>query len=285
MGLHKTDIRHFRQLEAVVRKERPAVIVHFAAETHVDRSILDIAPFIQSNVIGTRNLVAIARRYKIKKFLYISTDEVYGENLKGRRKEIAPLAPTNPYAATKACAEHLVRSAVEAYGFPAVIARPCNSYGPWQYPEKFIPMVVSRALKNRRIPLYGKGRQIREWLHVSDCAQAIDTVLKKGKIGEAYNIGSYCERTNLETATAILRLLGKPRGLIQFVRDRPGHDFRYCVDSAKIRKLGWAPQLSFEQGIGRTIDWYFRNVKWLESKLSTLDLYWRRIYKTTSSHS
>jgi dTDP-glucose 4,6-dehydratase len=270
---YKTDICDLKQLEAIVRRERPTVFAHFAAETHVDRSILDIFPFIRSNIIGTRNCIEAAHRYKIKKFLYISTDEVYGENLKGRRKETAPLAPANPYAATKTCAEHLVRCGIEAYGFPAIIVRPCNIYGPWQYPEKFIPVVISRALKNRRIPIYGKGRQMREWLHVHDCAEAIDLVLQKGKSGEAYNIGSHFESTNLETATQILQLLGKPCGLIQFVQDRSAHDFRYCVDSCKIRKLGWSPQFSFEQGIGQTIDWHVRHLKWLESKLTALEQY------------
>lgn len=276
---YKTDICHFTQLESIFEKERPAVVVHFAAETHVDRSILDTPPFVRSNITGTQNFIEICRRYKIRKFLHISTDEVYGENLRGRHKEAAPFDPTNPYAATKTCAELLVLSAVAAYGFPAVIVRPCNNYGPWQYPEKLIPMVIGRALKNRYIPIYGKGRQVREWLHVRDCVRAIDLVLRDGKVGEAYNIGSHIERTNVAVARGILRYLGKPWNLIRFVNDRPVHDFRYSVDCAKIRKLGWVPQLSFEQGIDQTMDWYVKNLKWLENKLNRLEHYWRRVYK------
>lgn len=276
---YRTDICDRKKLGEIIRREKPHTIVHFAAETHVDRSILDAGPFIQANVLGTQNLIEIAKKFAVKKFVHVSTDEVYGENRKGRLPERAPLAPTNPYAATKACAELLLRAAMRTDPFPCLIVRPSNNYGPWQYPEKFIPVIILKALRNQKVPVYGQGRQIREWLHVADCAQGIYTVLDKGTPGETYNIGSYFENTNLAIAKKILKRLGKPQSLIQFVKDRPGHDFRYSVDCARLRQLGWRPQLSFEQGIDRTIDWYAKNLNWLENRLSMLTHLWRRVYK------
>ncbi|MCK5012589.1 MAG: dTDP-glucose 4,6-dehydratase [Candidatus Omnitrophica bacterium] len=276
---YKTDICQKAKLEAVIKKERPHKIVHFAAETHVDRSIQDALPFIQTNVTGTQNLIDLSRKYKVKKFVHISTDEVYGESLSGKFKETAALKPKNPYSATKTAAELLVRAAVKTYHFPAIIIRPANNYGPWQYPEKLIPVIILKALKNKKVPVYGKGRQIREWLHVADCAGGIHTIVRKGKIGEAYNIGTYFERENIATVKTILKLLGKPKSLIQFVTDRPGHDFRYSVSYTKIKKLGWKPKITFAAGIKQTVQWYLDHLAWMEKKLHILEAYWKNVYK------
>jgi len=276
---HKVDICQKMKLAAIIKKEMPHTIVHFAAETHVDRSIQDAEAFIQTNITGTQNLIDCARNYKIKKFLHISTDEVYGESRKGRFHENSAIRPKNPYAATKAAAELLVRAAINTHDFPAIIVRPANNYGPWQYPEKLIPVIILKALKNKKVPVYGRGKQIREWLHVSDCANGIHVILKKGKAGETYNIGTYFERDNLTTVQTILKLLDKPANLIQFVVDRPGHDFRYSVNCAKLKKLGWRPKVTYTIGIKQTIAWYLNHTKWLETKLNGLEVYWKKIYK------
>ncbi len=279
LALPKLDICRRDRLETLLRNEKPRTIVHFAAETHVDRSIQDARPFIETNIIGTQNLVDLALQYNVEKFLYISTDEVYGESRSGRFHEDLPLRPGNPYAATKAAAELLIKAAVRTHHFPALIVRPANNYGPWQYPEKFVPVIIFKALKNKRIPVYGRGRQIREWLHVSDCAAGIDLLLRKGVVGETYNIGSYFEQENLSTVKTILRLLGKSENFIQFVKDRPGHDFRYSVDCAKIRRLGWRPMVDFSAGIKQTIEWYGEHLVWLEGKLTFLENYWKNVYR------
>jgi len=277
---YKTDISQKTRLEAIIKKERPQIIIHFAAETHVDRSLQDVGPFIRTNVTGTQNLIDLARKYKVKKFLHISTDEVYGESQKGRFLETAALRPKNPYSATKAAAELLIHAAIKTYQFPAIIIRPANNYGPWQYPEKLIPVIILKALKNKKVPVYGKGKQIREWLHVQDCAKGIHLILKKGKIGEAYNIGTYFERENLTTVKTILKLIGKPVHLIQFVQDRPGHDFRYSVNCARLKKLGWMPKITFSIGIKQTITWYLDHLPWMDKKMHSLETYWKRVYKT-----
>ncbi|MGE0267270.1 MAG: dTDP-glucose 4,6-dehydratase [Candidatus Omnitrophota bacterium] len=284
---YKTDIADLKKLEAIFKKEKPAHIIHFAAETHVDRSILNNHPFIESNVTGTQNLVDLSRKYKIKRFVHISTDEVYGDSTSkhSRFKETAPLKPSNPYSATKAAAEFIIRTAIRTYQFPAVIVRPANNYGPWQYPEKFVPVIILKTLKDQPIPVYGKGRQIREWLHVADCARGVHTIFKKGTIGETYNIGSYYERNNLTTATTILKYMSKPATLIKFVKDRPGHDFRYSVDCAKLRKLGWSPQVRFESGMKETIHWYRENLTWLEKKMTFLQNYWAKVYRPKGKKS
>lgn len=277
---HKADIADKERLEGIFKKGRPWIVVHFAAETHVDRSIQHNHPFIDANITGTQNLIDLSRKYKVRRFVHISTDEVYGDSAgHGRFKETAPIKPNNPYSATKAAAELLVRAAVRTYRFPAVIVRPANNYGPWQYPEKFIPVIIFKALHDQKIPVYGRGAQIREWLHVSDCACGIETVLKRGKTGEIYNIGSYYECNNLTTARTVLKHMGKPLTLIQFVKDRPGHDFRYSVDCTKLRKLGWRPLVPFDQGMGSTIEWYAQNVRWLENKRTSLQKYWKKVYR------
>jgi len=265
---HKIDICSKVKLEGLFRREKFDGLVHFAAETHVDRSLKDNTPFIHTNILGTQHLIDLSLKYALKSFVHISTDEVYGQSLKGFFKETEALRPRNPYAVTKTSADLAVQAAIHTFNLPAIIIRPANNYGPWQYPEKLIPVVISKSLNDQRVPVYGKGHQIREWLHVSDCARGVFLALEKGNTCEIYNIGSCFEKRNIETVKTILKLLGKKTDLIQFVPDRPGHDFRYSVDCAKINKLGWSPQVSFEEGIASTIAWYKSNRTWLENKIS-----------------
>jgi dTDP-glucose 4,6-dehydratase len=256
VGFHKIDICSKEKLEGIFLKGKFDGVVHFAAQTHVDRSLRDNTPFIRTNILGTQHLIDLSLKYGLKSFVHISTDEVYGQSLKGFFKESDPLKPRNPYAVTKASGELLVQAAIHTFGLPAIIIRPSNNYGPWQHPEKLVPVVISKSLKNQSVPVYGKGHQIREWLHVADCARGIFLVLEKGNEGEIYNIGSCFEQRNIETVKTILRILGLKENLIRFVPDRPGHDFRYSVDCTKIRKLGWRPQISFDEGIASTVTWY-----------------------------
>jgi dTDP-glucose 4,6-dehydratase len=264
---HKIDICSKEKLEVLFKREKFDSLVHFAAETHVDRSLKDNLPFIRTNILGTQHLIDLSLKYALRSFFHISTDEVYGQSLKGFFKESDALKPRNPYAVTKTSAELLVQAAIHTFKLPATIIRPANNYGPWQYPEKLIPVVISKCMKDQRVPVYGKGHQIREWLHVSDCAKGVFLVLEKGNEGEIYNIGSCFEQKNIKTVKTILKHLGKDEDLIQFVPDRPGHDFRYSVDCTKIGKLGWRPQVTFDDGIKSTIAWYQNNRDWLEKKL------------------
>ncbi|NOU63198.1 dTDP-glucose 4,6-dehydratase [Paenibacillus sp. LMG 31461] len=240
------------------------VVVHFAAESHVDRSIHDPGHFVRTNVVGTQILLEAARRGQVKKFIHISTDEVYGSlGVEGAFSEVTPLAPNSPYSASKAGSDLLVRAYYETYGFPAVITRCSNNYGPRQFPEKLIPLLITRALRNEKIPLYGDGLNVRDWLYVDDHCSAIERVIEAGVPGEVYNVGGQNERTNLEVVQSILRLLGKPESFIQYVADRLGHDRRYAIDSSKIRReLGWAPAYSFEKGLQKTLEWYVRETEW-----------------------
>ncbi|MBI2578465.1 MAG: dTDP-glucose 4,6-dehydratase [Candidatus Aenigmarchaeota archaeon] len=235
------------------------IVVNFAAETHVDRSIEDPEPFIRTNVFGTYMLLEAARKNNTEKFIHISTDEVYGSSDSGFFKESDPLSPGNPYSATKAAAEHLALSYANTYGIDAVVTRSSNNYGPYQNPEKLIPKMITNAMKNRPLPVYGKGTNIRDWLFVEDNCSAILKVIQNGKSGEVYNIGGGNEKKNTDVVKTILRILQKPETLIHFVPDRPGHDFRYALDIAKIKKLGWKPKHSFEQGLKKTIEWYANN--------------------------
>ncbi len=263
----RADIVDGRRMERIFRDERPAAVIHLAAETHVDRSIRDAAPFIAANVAGTQILLDCCRKFVTPRILHISTDEVYGDIKKGRFKESAPLAPNSPYAASKAAADLLVRSYVRTYGLPAIIVRPSNNYGPWQYPEKLLPVVIVKALQGKRVPVYARGANVREWLHVDDCARAILTVLEKGRCGEVYNVGSGQVRRNIEVVRMLLRLLDKPQRLIKFVDDRPGHDIRYALDFSKIRALGWQPAVSFDGGSRSLVSWSLAHRVWLESKV------------------
>lgn len=265
---YKADIGNTDFLHHIFRAERPDAVVHWAAESHVDRSIQDATPFLETNIKGTRNLLEVSRFYDIERFINISTDEVYGELEEGGNfHETTPLSPNSPYSVTKASADMMGRAYFRTYGVPVITVRPSNNYGPWQYPEKLIPVVMLKALHNEPVPVYGKGENIREWLYVSDCAGAVFSVLEHGEPGDIYNAGSGEEKRNIEVVRAILSLMGRPETLIKFVKDRPGHDFRYSLDSSEIRKkLGWKGAVSFEKGIKATVQWYMDNMKWVEVK-------------------
>ncbi|MEI7474114.1 MAG: dTDP-glucose 4,6-dehydratase [bacterium] len=241
--------------------------LNFAAESHVDRSITGPEVFVQTNVMGTQTLIHAAKEAKIDKYLQVSTDEVYGSLGKtGYFTELTPLAPNSPYSATKASADMIVRAYFETYKMPVLITRCSNNYGPYQYPEKLIPLFINNLLNDKQIPVYGDGLNVRDWLYVYDHCSAIDAVLHKGKDGEVYNIGGNNEKTNMEITRIILDKLGKPDSLIKYVEDRLGHDRRYAIDSSKIQKeLGWEPKVCFDEGIQITIDWYLNNKDWVES--------------------
>lgn len=264
---YKIDICNKIQIESILKREGPEVIVHFAAATHVDRSIEDPIPFIKTNVRGTQVLLDASRKYKMKKFIHISTDEVYGEIKRGEFSESSPLRPSSPYAASKAAADLLVKAYIRTYNFPAIIIRACNTYGPWQYPEKLIPLAILKILKNEKIPIYGDGKNIREWLYVEDCIDGIFQILERGKIGEVYNLGSGDERENIEVVKEILKILNRSKKLIEFVGDRPGHDIRYRLNSEKVyREIGWETKINFREGINLTVDWYLKHKGWLLGK-------------------
>lgn len=258
----KADICDKGALEEVFSRGVDTV-VHFAAESHVDRSIQDASPFEETNVRGTLALLDVSRRFGIEKFVHVSTDEVYGEIENGQFLETTPLNPNSPYSASKAAADLFVKAYQHTFGLPAVIVRPSNNYGPWQYPEKLIPVIISRAVADRPVPVYAQGLNVREWLYVADCAEAVWQVAQNGKAGEVYNIGSGQERRNIEVVKRILSILGKPESLIQYVQDRPGHDFRYSLNSEKIKKqIGWKATTGFDEGMEKTVNWYIRNEQW-----------------------
>src|SRR3954471_13468455 len=258
------DIAEPKTVERVLRQGFDAV-VNFAAETHVDRSIHDAAQFLRSNILGVHALLEGARKLSVPLFVQISTDEVYGSAPTGVSfKEDDALAPGSPYSASKCAADHLVHAYANTFGLPAIVLRCTNNYGPYQFPEKFIPLAIANALEDRPIPVYGDGQQERDWLYVGDYCAAIELVLKRGKLGEIYNVASGRQRTNLDVLRAMLRLLGKSESLIRFVQDRPGHDRRYCIDNAKIqRELGWRAETNFESGIETTIAWYMEHRDWV----------------------
>ncbi len=241
-------------------------VVHFAAETHVDRSIEDAAPFLNTNIFGTHCLLEAARNFPKLRFIHISTDEVYGSAPAGVAfKEESPLDPRSPYAASKASAEHFVTAYANTYGISSVILRCTNNFGPFQFPEKLIPLMIANASEDKPLPVYGDGLQERDWLFVEDYCGAITLALEKAKPGSIYNVSSGVSQPNLKIVRTILQLLGKPESLIQYVQDRPGHDRRYAIDSSKIqRELGWSPLVSFEDGIRKTIQWYRSNSEWLD---------------------
>lgn len=274
------DIASGEQVAEALEQDVDA-IVHFAAESHVDRSILDAAAFVRTNVLGTQNLLEAARRKRISRFIQVSTDEVYG-SLSGRGKftEDSPLAPNSPYAASKAAADLLARAYHRTYGLGLVTTRCGNNYGPYQFPEKLIPLMVSNALDDVPLPLYGDGLHTRDWIHVLDHCRALEAVLLQGRDGAVYNIGAEGERTNLEVARRILGILGKSEDLISFVADRPAHDRRYAVDSSRLRReLGWSPRISFEDGLDRTVRWYRDHPRWVDGVRSgDYRLYYRKVY-------
>ncbi|HSV75280.1 MAG TPA: dTDP-glucose 4,6-dehydratase [Chthonomonadales bacterium] len=242
-------------------------VVHFAAESHVDRSIEDPAAFLRTNVLGTEVMLRIARQRGVGRFLHVSTDEVYGSLGPDDPafSEATPLAPNSPYAASKAASDLLARAYYHTYGFPVVTTRCSNNYGPYQFPEKLIPLVVANALEDEPVPVYGDGRNVRDWIWVEDHCAGVDAALRRGVPGETYNLGGCAERTNLDVVRALLRLCGKPESLIRFVRDRPGHDLRYAMDISRAEgDLGWRPAMRFEDGLARTVEWYRSNRGWVE---------------------
>ncbi len=238
------------------------VVLNFAAESHVDRSLNDLTPFIESNIKGTTTLLNAALNSKASLFIQISTDEVYGQIMSGSFTEEDLLQPRNPYSASKASAEMFVNAFKETYGLPTMITRSSNNYGPYQFPEKVLPLFITNLIEGKKVPLYGEGKQVREWTHVEDNCQGILTAIKKGKKGEIYNIASGEELTNIEMTKRVLKEFGKGDEMIQRVEDRKGHDFRYSLDGSKLRELGWKPKYRFEKGLKKTIDWYKKNESW-----------------------
>ena len=263
--LEKLDICDRATVQALMAALKPDAVINFAAESHVDRSILDSGPFIQTNVVGTQVLLDACRQAKVARFVQVSTDEVYGSlGAEGFFTEETPLAPNSPYSASKTAADVLVRAYCHTFNFPGVITRCSNNYGPYQFPEKIIPLFISRALDDKALPVYGKGENVRDWIHVLDHCRGIDAALRKGRDGEVYNFGGHQEIRNIDLTRMLLELLGKPQTLIEFVADRPGHDLRYAIDCSKAeRELGWKPQVSFRDGIRDTIDWYQANPQWV----------------------
>ncbi|PAL14202.1 dTDP-glucose 4,6-dehydratase [Peribacillus simplex] len=279
----KADIADRKVIMELFEKEKFEFVVHFAAESHVDRSITNPEVFVVTNVLGTQVLLDAAKEHKITKFVHVSTDEVYGELDFDRETfftEETPLQPNSPYSASKASSDMLVRAYYETYKLPINITRCSNNYGPYHFPEKLIPLTISRVVNNQKVPVYGDGKNIRDWLHVIDHCAAIDLVLHKGEIGEVYNVGGHNEQTNLEVVKTIINTLGKSEDLIEFVEDRLGHDKRYAIDPTKLEQLGWKPTYNFETGISHTIRWYLDNKEWLEQVISgKYQTYFAKQYK------
>jgi len=255
------DIRDRKRVEQIT-KEGIDAVVNFAAETHVDRSIVEAGSFILTDVYGTYILLDIARKYDVDRVVQVSTDEVYGSIERGAFKETDFLHPSSPYAASKAAGDLVALSFYKTYGLHVIITRSSNNFGPYQYPEKLIPKLILRALYDQPLPLYGDGKQMRDWVYVMDNCEGIDLIMREGKLGEIYNVASGNERTNLEVAKFILKALDKPENLIKFVSDRPGHDRRYSLDTAKIGNLGWKARHKFKEAVKKTIEWYVKNEWW-----------------------
>lgn len=269
----KGDIADREFVYKLFEEEKPDVIVNFAAESHVDRSITDPGIFLQTNVIGTGVLLDACREYGIKRYHQVSTDEVYGDLPLDRPDlfftETTPLHTSSPYSASKASADLLVLAYHRTFKLPVTISRCSNNYGPYHFPEKLIPLMIANCLNDKPLPVYGKGENVRDWLYVEDHCRAIDMIIHDGKVGEVYNIGGHNERTNLQVVETIIDALGKSRDLIQYVTDRPGHDMRYAIDPTKIHdELGWEPTTKFDDGIKKTIDWYLNNKSWWEKIIS-----------------
>lgn len=269
----KGDIADREFIYQLFETEKPDVIINFAAESHVDRSITDPGIFLQTNVIGTGVLLDACKKYGIQRYHQVSTDEVYGDLPLDRPDlfftEETPLHTSSPYSASKASADLLVQAYHRTFKVPVTISRCSNNYGPYHFPEKLIPLMIANALNDKPLPVYGKGENVRDWLYVEDHCIAIDMIVRRGKVGEVYNIGGHNERTNLEVVKTIIRELGKSEDLIHFVTDRPGHDMRYAIDPTKIKNdLGWEPTTSFDEGIKKTIQWYLDNKAWWENIIS-----------------
>jgi len=260
--LVKGDICSLDIVNSILDTHEIDAIIHFAAESHVDRSITDASEFVRTNVLGTFNLLECARHHPVRKFIHISTDEVYGSTMKGSFTENDILSPSSPYSASKAGSDLLALSYFKTYNLPVIITRCTNNFGPYQYPEKLIPLFVTNLIEGKKVPVYGTGKNIRDWIHVRDHCRAVEFVLNKGNIGEIYNIGGGNEKTNIEITKKILTLLKKDDSMIEYVTDRPGHDFRYSLDCSKLSKMGWRPRYSFEGGLQDTVDWYSTNEWW-----------------------
>ena len=269
----RADICDRAAVDRLFEEEHPDAVVNFAAESHVDRSITDPGIFVQTNVMGTQVLLDASKEFGVTRYHQVSTDEVYGDLPLDRPdlffREDTPLHTSSPYSSSKASADLFVLAYYRTYGLPVTISRCSNNYGPYHFPEKLIPLIISRALADEKLPVYGKGENVRDWLHVSDHCEAIDLIIHKGRAGEVYNVGGHNEKTNLEVVKTILKALGKPESLIEFVTDRPGHDLRYAIDPTKLEsELGWKPKYTFETGIRQTIQWYLDNREWWENIIS-----------------
>lgn len=281
----KADICDREAVDKLFEEEHPDIVVNFAAESHVDRSIEDPGIFLQTNIIGTSVLMDACRKYGIQRYHQVSTDEVYGDLPLDRPDlfftEETPIHTSSPYSSSKAAADLLVLAYHRTYGLPVTISRCSNNYGPYHFPEKLIPLMISRALADEELPVYGNGENVRDWLHVSDHCEAIDLIIHKGKVGEIYNIGGHNERTNLQVVQTILKALDKPESLIKYVKDRPGHDRRYAIDPTKIEtELGWKPKYNFDTGIAQTIQWYLDNEDWWKHIISgEYQNYFAEMYK------
>ena len=264
----KGNIQNYDFIETLLKKYSPDLIINFAAETHVDRSIHAAQPFVETNIIGTHVLLETALRQNVSKYIQISTDEVYGSiNPPDKFKEDSPIKPNSPYSASKAAADHLVRAYNKTYGLNTITIRCSNNFGPYQFPEKVIPYFISLALEGKQVPVYGDGLNVRDWIFVKDFCTAILAVLKKGKTGEVYNVGGNCELTNLALTKKILQKLGRAEDLLEFVKDRLGHDRRYAMDNTKISsELGWKKKYNFEEALDETIKWYRNNPEWIKKK-------------------
>lgn len=256
------DICDRALVNAVMENQAVDTVVHFAAESHVDRSIADASAFVKTNVLGTYTLLEAARHHAVRRFIHISTDEVYGSRREGSFKETDILSPSSPYSSSKAGSDLLALSYHTTYNLPVIVTRCTNNFGPYQYPEKLIPLFVTNLLDGKKVPVYGTGKNIRDWIAVQDHCNAVDFLIDKGNSGEIYNIGGENEKTNLEITKKILKLLKKDDSLIEYVQDRPGHDFRYSLDCSKLRRLGWKPSQSFEDGLRDTVGWYEQNEWW-----------------------
>ena len=280
----KVDICDRDEVDRVFSEQRPDVVVNFAAESHVDRSIEDPELFLKTNIIGTSVLMDACRKYEISRFHQVGTDEVYGDLPLDRPDlfftEETPLHTSSPYSSSKAAADLLVMAYHRTYGLPVTISRCSNNYGPYQFPEKLIPLMIANALADKSLPVYGEGLNVRDWLYVEDHCKAIDLVLQKGRVGEVYNIGGHNEMRNIDIVKLICKELGKPESLITFVKDRKGHDMRYAIDPAKIHEeLGWLPETKFEDGIKKTIKWYLDNTEWWQEIVSgEYQSYYEKMY-------
>jgi dTDP-glucose 4,6-dehydratase len=275
------DIAEPGDVAAVVQQHRPEAVVNFAAETHVDRSIEDTAPFLRTNVVGTQCLLEQSRRSGVSKYIQISTDEVYGSlGAEGAFREDTPIDPSSPYSASKASADLWVLSYYKTFGFPGLVTRCSNNYGPYQFPEKLIPVLITNAMENRSLPIYGDGLNVREWIYADEHSRAVLMALERGRPGEVYNIGSGHEKTNLEVVREVLRIMGKPDSLIKFVKDRPGHDLRYAIDCSKIKnEWGWKSEIDFAAGLSDTIAWYLSRLDWIQGiKDASYLSYYDRMY-------